>query len=328
MAFLEIVSSQEVTQAVQSAIDDLNKLKEVNEVIIENTHYEIETGLKDLFVKGKIDKTGYREMLQQNKDELALRYEGRAKIEEQLTRLEALKEPQDEPKGFIIPGNSTRDELKKLIVLMEAKKSLTDSSEEKLLLSVLLQTVGACKNTLDEKGAFENKSILLLKSEEQYVTSLLTQMENNEIHDHLQKKAQLDYIKNECIADPSLSNDEKEVLQSLCDSLSREVLAIIKSNGSSDEAYQDKIASLLNDTLEQSKEIAITSGFKGFINAICAVVRLEPVFTISNSPVIEKMKDIKDQLFAIKEEANRADEEVNTLHSDDDSDSVVEHKMQ
>ncbi|MCL9685052.1 hypothetical protein [Legionella maioricensis] len=313
MSSLETLSAEEVSKAVQAAIKGLNQIKEVNDVVIVNTLYEIDEGLDVTLEEGRITRKQYNEMLEQNKAELAFRYEGKKDIEQQLKRMEALKAPQDEPKGFIIPETTTREEFKKLIALMETKKSLTESSEEKLLLSVLLQTAAACKNSLDEKKTFEKKSIPLLKSEEQYVTSLLSQMENSEIHDNYQKKGKLEKITKECMVDPTLSSDERRILQSLCDNISREVQgainALITSGEAGDDKYLDKVEEHLRHSLEESEEIAITFGFKGFINEICTTFKLDPIFTISNSPIIEKMKDIKSNLFSIKEEATEFTED-------------------
>ncbi len=332
MTSLVNMSSEQVLLAIQPIIKGLNDVKPVNNDIIENTRYDLEEGLQQLLEQEKISPTTYQDMVKQNKEELEYRIAAGELIDQQLERLEKLKaEASETNHGFSLPSTTSRDDLKKLIALMQIKSALTEDKSEKLLFTTLLQTVMACKNFLDEKGSFDTKTIPLLDSEEQYVSSLLEQMKDftldrpkaEAIDNYLEQFNALDSIKNKCMNDPSISDDEKMILGGLCDNLSgevRQVLDTLMTPGGEidEERITQKISDHLDRSLAQSKDIPITSGFRGFVNSICEVIKAEPLFTISNSPIIDKMKSMKTELFALKgndEEVNEVDEERSLLRN-------------
>ncbi|BCA94452.1 hypothetical protein TUM19329_08130 [Legionella antarctica] len=326
----------QVRLIIDPMINSLSDIKTVNDEIISNARLDIDGGLNELREAEKITLKQYQDMMLQNRDELKLRITAGELIDQQFQRLSNLQaEASTKTQGFNLPNTTSTHDLEKLMALLQIRRAITEDKKEELCLTTLFQTVEACKNHLDEFGSFESKTIPLLKKEEQYVVSLHKQMEHfkldepnsKDIERYIKKLEEFRAIQKKYLNDPNISEDEEQIMQQLYRNISVTSIKVIDdlimgNGGVDDDEFQNEISAHVLTAWKQSQKIEITSGFKGFINAICNVIKLAPIFNITNSSIINKMNDIKNELFLNTEEDSDFEDE----DEDDENRRLLERR--
>ncbi|KTD11803.1 coiled coil protein [Legionella gratiana] len=273
MPYLATMSPEDVINVVKPKMDNLQRIMTLNTQIIVDTNYDINIGLKRLFKSGKIEESRYEEELKQNKKELSLRQKAHNKLELQLQRINRLQEEaQGETLSFVIEKDIHPDELKNLIVLTKMKIAGTEDKNEKLFLSIMLQTALSCKTQLNEQRSLTTQEIPILKNEKRYASNLLEELQN----------FGLDQSKPPAII-PKLGN-----------------IGLIKP--AANEESLPEISAL------ESQMTSISTGFKEFINRICTTINKEPVFNIPDDSISTKVPDFKEQLKLIKTETDHMEQ--------------------
>jgi CRISPR/Cas system endoribonuclease Cas6 (RAMP superfamily) len=326
MPSLKQISQENVSSIITPKITELGDMMYVVNQIIEDSKYEINEGLKDLLDRNKIDQRTYEEQLNQTKVELSLRQNSHNEVTQQIDRFKKIQEEnQGETQGFVVEESTSRDELKKLIALTKLQISLTQDKDEKLFLSTILQTAESCKTQLDDGRAFDTQIIPMLKSEEKYASSLLSQLNTFEfnkpksdlIDKYLKKLEAIETIKHSADNDNNLSRPEKVIIHRFCEGVSQEIKGVLNnlsSNSPIDENnFSQKIDDHINLAEARSQKIPVSSGLKGFINKICEVLNKEPVFTVSNSSIVDKIQGYKSQIAPTKQAEPQPKDESPTI---------------
>ncbi len=297
---------KENQNAIASSMADLNRLKKMNDAIINDCQFEINEGLNKTLNDKKITQGEYNEMLQQNKSELLLRNQGNEIIKQLEKRMISLTSS----RYALKIAHPTELELKKLTTLINIKISFADTPNEKLFLNVLLQTTSSCLNLLKENKTIESKIIPLLTAEKDYVSGMLQQLNNLDLTESIQRKiahkiqqtSKLKDTHQQIKTSSALSTYEKKKLNHFCNEsinkIKQDIDLLLTPNHLT---YDDKHLQLqIKDILITSEKIQSTNLFKKFINAICHIFQLKPLFA-TNNEMIEKMQQIKNELFISKD---------------------------
>jgi hypothetical protein len=312
---LEKRSKDIVVKRIDLAMNDRKIKIEGLESHIENSKEAIEVDLPHLLARGKMTQEEYDEQINQTQQDLQTISKGCANLVQSVERLNKIKDSGDEIDCFVIPDTTSKNDVKKLAELLKVQLTQTKDKEERAFLSAILETTDAYKTHLVEGREPETIMIPLLQSETKYVASLLEQMKHYElnkpksemIENYLKKIEKFDTFKDQATFDPKMSESEKRILHSLCDNINNESKVVLKdliSPGAEvdEEKFKEQVAAHIESSMEQARNIPITSGFKGIINDICEFFELKPVFTVSSNNLIEQMKSIKDSLQLIKDD--------------------------
>lgn len=173
----------------------------------------------------------------------------------------------------------------------------------------MLQTLVACKNSLDEFGSFNTTLIPILLDEKKYADALLLEMQDHTFQNFVNYKNNLLVVKSiqkEVALDNHLLPEEKKILNTLYRYVIKEtewvILELMTPNATSALVQYEQNITTYFAQLQDENTISVSSGFKGFINAICEALQRKPIFTTDNKNVIENIQNIKRDLIKTKNE--------------------------
>lgn len=310
------LAKQDVQALIQPTIKNLKDVQEVNEQIINDTKFSIEEDLDNLLRRGAIPKKEYTLQMAQSHVELNNRLRAKEQINETLERFNQFADEKNEISSFGIAADTTREELKELISILKTKRATTDDPKEKRFLDTILQTAESYKTMIDAGRTISEKEIPILESEQHYANQVFASLaQTNKVkpdvlNNYLNQLEEIKAYKEKANNDPNLSSAEKEVVNHLCDSLSKEIKTTLTAltTLSTSEAgvvattpediinnHQSKTAMHLVAARELETKVPVTSGFKGLINSLCIALDCKPVFTAAGT-----VQNMKSQLNAIK----------------------------
>lgn len=320
------LAKQDVQALIQPTVKNLKDIREVNAQIIEDTKLTIGGELDDLLREGKIPKAEYDQQMAQSQVELNDRLRAEEQLHGTLERFNQFANEKDEIATFVIAADTTREELKELISILKTKKATTEDPNEKRFLDTILQTAESYKNMIDAGKPISEKEIPILESEQRYANQLFASLaQTNKVKpdvltNYLTQLEEIKSYKAKAGNDPKLSIAEKQVVNSLCDSLSKEIkttltaLTTPSTPGAGMAAitsqdiiknHQSKVSGHLAAARELETKVPVTSGFKGFINDICKALDCKPVFTVA---AVGTFQNMKSQLSAMKDQEEVAPE--------------------
>ncbi|WP_412754251.1 hypothetical protein [Legionella donaldsonii] len=309
------LAKQAVQALIQPTIKNLKDVKEVNDQIINDTLFTMEEGLDDLLQRGAIPKTEYKLQMGQSQVELNNRLRAKEQLNGTLDRFNQFADEKNEISSFVIAENTTREELKELISILKTKGVTAEDPNEKRFLETILQTAESYKTMIDAGRPISEKEIPILESEQRYANQIFASLQTNKVkpdvlNKYLDQLEEIKSYKEKTNNDPKLSTAEKQVVNSLCDSLSMEIkttLAALTAPSATGPGvavitpeeiiknHKAKIAGHLTSARELETKVPVTSGFKGLINDICRALDCKPVFTAAGT-----VQNMKSQLNAIK----------------------------
>lgn len=278
--------------------------------------YKKKKGKKNSFGKELFPYDAYVEQLSQNQQNVENNTKSLADMVQMNERLESIRERKGEIDCFVIPADTPRDELKKLIEWSKVQLAVIEDKDVKLFFSALLQTAESCKTALDEGVTFKEQSIPLKASEMALAEFALKQTENYELNkprtqfidDCLEKLKKLDDLKNQAMLDTTTtSEDEKKVLQELYNNIIKEVKdalwdSVVPGNDTNEiqSQFKEKVGGYFNGAVAQAGKIAdLSSRWKKFANSICNTIGREPYYTVADK-VRNNTGSIKETLQKFK----------------------------
>ncbi|KTD53514.1 coiled coil protein [Legionella santicrucis] len=303
------LAKEEIPAMIKSSLDNLKSLAEVNNSIITETQADLDWRLKDDLLKGKITKVQYNEQMPQLATELGLRLNAKESLDSKFARFEKLQ--QTEASSFIISEDTSRDELKKLIILLQIE-TINADKDKKLFLETILANAHACKTALDEGRPLTKVSVPILESELNYAEEIINLSKKEitldkattEVVDTYSKKlADLEATQAQ-VDKSSISAAEKMVINDLCRNVSNEVKYYLKTVVTEPDKIavseplqniERNISRHFDNAQKQADKIPITNGFKGFMNKVYSLFNKAPPYTIESTMV----QDAKSKFGAI-----------------------------
>ncbi|MDI1351468.1 MAG: hypothetical protein PSV35_01660 [bacterium] len=326
MLELDSVPWDGIKMHLDSQIEMIDDLIAINAEIINDTREEINGGLK---LRNITDNQEYRILIRQNEQEMQTRIRSAQVANQQLNRLNQIKEESSQPKiaCIYIPETIARDELKLLITLLQIKLETTQSQSEHMFLSALLQTADTCKTRLDSNSPMKTEYIPLLSKEHVYHATLTEELKQIQclddptmkiINTHLKQVKDIQHMQQSLHTSQNFLTEEKTLLNNLCDNLIRNTQTLLACFIIPDvekahlvKGYQNTVKYLLDDTIKQSNSLVATNGFKGIINKIYLAIFDYSYYTIKASiEAQESYMCIKEKLQHMKQGSENVSSDV------------------
>lgn len=253
-------------------------------------------------MKGKLTQADYDEQMPQTLQQLQDAQRSLAVASQAHDRLEKLAKRTGTAECFVIPSDTSKDELKKLREWSKVQSMCATDSGPKAFFAELSKAADSCLIASNEKGGFETKKIPLLASETIYANLWLASTQNQYdldkdrsklVDSYLEKLENLSTLRNKSNLDTTLSEPERGVLHELYNNTEKEIKTVLQDAVTpgktvNEARFKTNMSQHVDKTVQQANNMPITSGFKGMVNSVCSFFNKSPVFTAA---VTQSMKE-------------------------------------
>ncbi|MDF1684419.1 MAG: hypothetical protein P1U36_07140 [Legionellaceae bacterium] len=287
-----------------------NRYQEFYEGIIDNNQYE--SGyLQELLQLEQTEPGSHQEAIALQKEVFEKGEKSELNFKQKIQRMDDIAAQKKKP-SFCIAKETTKAEIKTLMTEIELALKNTKDPAEIQFLRTISETAETCKDNISNGVAFDDQYIPLLKNEQKYAQTLISNITHKKLNDLIQdssvdlnaNSAFLSTIKdiyNQTVNSKNilgLMDKEHDFMKTL----QAEIESVVNNPSSSlqdtserlKEALHTKVNALLEN--DSTTNNFVSEGFKNFINHVCKAIRITSPFSKAaeaKQDIIQKFEDLK-----------------------------------